>query len=219
MIIINFSTFLSFSVHRQWSNRVSLAYKMIMIIPFFWFIMLVHRIILYRIQNGTCGPPGGFYEYYDNYFQVIFSSVSPVIAMFTLAYLLLRNVREVSRRRIVPVNVEPIIINSKKTIIDQMDTQLTIMLTSESLITIVTYIPYASQLTYANITQYWFKTPLQLAWESVFTELIHLFSYVFFATSFYVSIISNNGFNREIKRLLTRNKSTHPETHAMTIVQ
>jgi hypothetical protein len=100
-----------------------------------------------------------------------------------------------------------------------MDTQLTIMLTSESLITIVTYIPYASQLTYANITQYWSKTPLRLAWESVFTELIHLFSYVFFATSFYVSIISNNGFNREIKRLLTRNKSTHPETHAMTIVQ
>jgi hypothetical protein len=181
--------------------------------------MLVHRIILYRIEDGICGPPDGFYEYYDNYFQVIFSSVSPVIAMFTLAYLLLRNVREVSRRRIVPVNVEPIIINSKKTIIDQMDTQLTIMLTSESLITIVTYIPYASQLTYANITQYWFKTPLQLAWESVFTELIHLFSYVFFATSFYVSIISNNGFNREIKRLLTRNKSTHPETHAMTIVQ
>ncbi|CAF4348144.1 unnamed protein product, partial [Rotaria sordida] len=46
-----------------------------------------------------------------------------------------------------------------------MDSQLTIMLTLESLITIVTYVPYASQLTYANITYQWYKTQLQLAWE------------------------------------------------------
>jgi hypothetical protein len=211
-------TFLSFSVHRQWSNRVSLAYKMIMIIPFFWFILLVHRIILYRIEDGICGPPDGFYEYYDNYFQVIFSSVSPVIVMFILAYLLIKNVREVSRRRIVPANGNPIIINSRKTIIHQIDAQLTIMLTLESLITIITYAPYATQLIYANITQNWSKTPLRLAWESVFTELIHLFSYVFFATSFYVSIISNNGFRREIKRLLKINTSSHPEIHAAAII-
>jgi len=178
---------------------------MVIIIPFFWFLLLVHRIIMYRIVDGVCGPPTGFYQYYDNYFQVIFSSLSPVIVMSVLAYLLIKSVRSVVRRRIVPVTDLPTVTISNKSMINQMDTQLTRMLILESLITVVTYLPYAIQLTYANITEGWYKTPLRLAWESVFTELIHLFSYVFFATSFYVSIISNTGFRRKVKSLLIQN--------------
>ena len=172
----------------------------------------MHRIILYRIEAGVCGPPGGFYSYYDNYFQVIFSSLSPVISMVILAYFLIKNVREISRRRIIPANNRPKIIH-------QMDTRLTIMLISESLITIVTYVPYASQLTYANITQNWSKSLLWLAWENTFTQLIHLMSYVFFATSFYVSIISNNGFRRKFKQFLIRRRAIRPENHTADSTQ
>ena len=193
--------------YRQWSNRISLAYKMIFLIPFFWFVLLVHRIILYRIENGSCGPPPGIYVYYDNYFQVIFSSLSPAIVTSILAYLLIKSIREVSRRRIVPVTVVVVTANTNRTILQQMDMELTRMLVIESLIAFITYVPYATELTYANITQNWSKTPIRLAWEKVFTELIHLLSYVFFATSFYVSMFSNLGFRRKIKRILRMKKS------------
>ncbi|CAF1140700.1 unnamed protein product [Rotaria sp. Silwood1] len=202
--------------YRQWSNRVYLAYLMVILIPLFWFLLLVHRIILYRITNGICGPIEGFYAFYDNYFQVIFSSTSPVIVISILAYLLMKNVRRIVRRRIQPVNSVPLVVNLNSSIINQMDTQLTAMLILESLIAIITYVPYATQLTYANITQQSDKTPLRLAWEKVFTELIHLFSYIFFATSFYVSIISNVGFRRKIKKILKMKKYKRSANHAVT---
>ncbi|CAF1465520.1 unnamed protein product [Rotaria sordida] len=199
--------------YRQWSNRVSLAYIMIFLIPLFWFLLLGHRIVLYRINNGTCGPLEGFYAVYDNYFQVIFSSLGPVIVMSILAYLLMKNVRGVVQRRIQPINSVCSISIPNKSIINQMDSQLTIMLTLESLITIVTYVPYATRLTYANITHQWYKTQLQLAWEEVIAELIHLFSYLFFVTSFYVSIISSTGFRRKFKQTLQMKKRNDSATH------
>ncbi|CAF0857130.1 unnamed protein product [Adineta steineri] len=193
--------------YRQWSNRIYIAYKMIIIIPLIWFLLIGHRIIFYNIQNGLCGPLEGFYEYYDNYFQVIFSSICPAVIMSILAYFLIKNVHNITRRKTLPINNISSCINRNNPIINQIDKQLTIMLISESLITIITYIPYAIELTYLNISQTWYKTPLQLAWEKIFTELIDLISYIFSATSFYVSIISNNGFRRTIKQILCIKKN------------
>ncbi|CAF2679043.1 unnamed protein product [Rotaria sp. Silwood2] len=190
---------------------------MVIVISFFWFLLLGHRIILYRINNGTCAPLEGFYAVYDNYFQVIFSSLCPVIVMSILTYLLMKNVRGVVQRRIQAVNGVAPIIKPNNSIINQMDAQLTIMLTLESIFAIITYVPYAIQLTYANITQEWYKTQLQLAWETVFTELIHLFSYLFFVTNFYVSIISNVGFRRKFKNILAMKTHNDLTNHIITI--
>ena len=192
---------------------------MVIIVPLFWFLLIGHRIILYRIENGVCGPPEGFYEYYDNYFQVIFSSLSPAILMSILAHLLIKSVREVVHRRIVPVNGVFSIIKKKNRMINQIDAQLTIMLILESLITIITYVPYASQLIYSNITQHWYKSPLQIAWENAFTQLIHLFSYVFFATSFYVSILSNIGFRRKLKQVLAMKNTNQPVDNSVATIR
>ncbi|CAF1259419.1 unnamed protein product [Rotaria sordida] len=148
--------------------------------------------------------------------NMIFSSTSPVIVISILAYLLMKNVRRIARRRIQPVNSVLPVVNLNTSIINQIDTQLTAMLILESLIAIITYAPYATQLTYANITQQSNKTPLRLAWEKLFTELIHLFSYVFFATSFYVSIISNVGFRRKIKKILKMKMYKRSANHAVT---
>jgi hypothetical protein len=192
---------------------------MVILCVLFWLLLIGHRIILYRIKNGNCGPFDGFYNFYDNYFQVIFSSLSPAIVMCVLAYMLIKSVRGVVRRRVVPVMDVPSIVIPPSSLIHQMDTQLTLMLVLESLITMVTYVPYAVALTYANITQDWYKSPLRLAWESVFTELIHLFSYIFFASSFYVSMISNVGFRRQVKRLLLRKKKLNNRNHTATVLR
>ena len=192
---------------------------MVILCVLFWLILIGHRIILYRIQDGNCGPPGGFYTFYDNYFQVIFSSLSPAIVMCVLACMLIKSVRDVVRRRVAPVMDMPAIVVPPSSLIHQMDTQLTLMLVLESLITMITYVPYAIQLTYANITQDWYKSPLRLAWESVFTELIHLFSYIFFASRFYVSIISNLGFRRKTIRLLLRKTRLNNRNHTATALR
>ena len=195
---------------------------MIFVIPLFWFVLFVHRIILYRIDNnGECNPPSGIYSYYDNYFQVIFSSLTPAISMSILACLLMKSVRDVVQRRIVPQNIDLSSVNQQrqkhKSIIHQMDSQLTIMLILESIIAIITYFPYAAQLTYSNITANWPKSSLQKGYESVCIEIIHLFSYIFFATSFYVSLLSNVGFRRKIKRLFQRQRRNQNDTHAMSL--
>ncbi|CAF1128073.1 unnamed protein product [Adineta steineri] len=203
------------NTYRQWSNRVSVAYKMIILIPLFWLLLIGHRLILYRIKNGVCGPPDGFYNDYDNYFQVIFSSLSSTVVMAILAYLLIKSVRDIANRRVVPMNSISANISQKNSMLKDMDAQLTKMLVTESIIAVITYFPYAVQLTYSNITQTWYKTPLQIAWENVFIELIHLLNYVFFATSFYVSLISNVGFRRKIKQLLKINK--HIQSDGQTI--
>jgi len=192
---------------------------MVIIINLFWFLIFGPRIILYRIADGACNPPGGFYEYFDNYTQVLFSSIGPVVAMSILAYLLIKSVRGVVRRRIGPANDMPPITISNKSMIHQMDTQLTMMLLLESLITVITYVPYATQLTYANITQNWYKTPLRLAWENLFTQLIHLFSYIFFATSFYVSLFTNLGFRRKFKELLKMKKNNESQDTTVTVIR
>ncbi|CAF4024450.1 unnamed protein product [Adineta steineri] len=189
--------------YRQWSNRIDLAYKMIVFIPLFWFLLIGHRLILYRITDDICSPPSGFYSYYDNYFQVIFSSLFPAISMSILTSLLIKSVRLVVQRRIAPMTSVSSITTPHRSMINKLDTRLTIMLISESFIAVITYIPYAIQLSYANITQNWYKSPLHIAWENILTELIHLFSYIFFATSFYVSLFSNVAFRRKILNFIT----------------
>ena len=123
--------------------------------------------------------------------------------MPVLAFLLIRNVRAIIRRRVAPAGETSAATSAKpnNSAINQMDAQLTLMLVLESGIAAITYLPYATQLTYANMTQTTPKSAVRVAWESVFTELIHLFSYVFFASSFYVSFASNTGYRRQLRRV------------------
>ncbi|CAF0815776.1 unnamed protein product [Adineta steineri] len=203
--------------YRQWSNRLSLSYKLSIACVLFWFLLIGHRLILYNIYDGTCGPPAGVYAEYDNYFEVVFAGICPPIVMSLLTYLLIKSVRNVIQRRITPGNnvVQPAVV--PRTILQQMDTQLTLMLILQSVITIITYVPYAVQLIYENVTQYWSKSSLRIAQESVFTEFTHLLSYVFFASSFYVSMITNGGFRRQIKRVFLPQKTNEHIDHMNTV--
>jgi hypothetical protein len=66
-----------------------------------------------------------------------------------------------------------------------MDSKLTLMLILQSIITMITYFPYAGELIYINITQNWPKSSLRNPQEKVFIEWTHLLSYIFFASSFF----------------------------------
>jgi hypothetical protein len=205
--------------YRQWSNRVSLCNKMILLCTGFWFLLIGHRLILYKTSAGQCIPLVGFYEAYDTYFELIFASICPPIVMFILAYLLIKSVRSVNKRRIIPINNSSLIISTNHSVIKQIDAHLTLMLILQSSIAVITYVPYSANLAYTQITLFWPKSNWRIACEDVFQQLAHLFSYVFFATSFYVSFLTNNGFRKRIKRLLKIEKDTEHRQNQINTIQ
>jgi len=173
-----------------------------------WFILICHRLILYKGGNGSCGPADGIYADYDIYFEVIFTGICPPILMSTLAYLLIVSVRKVTRRQILPLhNGASLIVGAHRTTLQQIDIKLSIMIILQSIISVITYFPYAAELIYSNVTQYYSKSALQKAQDKVFVEFMHLLSYTFFASGFYISIITNNGFRREIRKFIFKEKS------------
>jgi hypothetical protein len=176
---------------------------------FFWFLIIGHRLVLYSTANDNCSPLAGFYADFDNYLEVVFSGIYPPIVMSVLAYRLIKSVRNVIHRRVAPGNhlMQRTIVH--RTVLQQMDTQLTLMLILQSIIVIITYVPYAIELIYENVTEYWPKSALRIAREEVFAELTHLVSYVFFASSFYVSMISNEGFRRQMKKFFRARIGKH----------
>jgi hypothetical protein len=89
--------------------------------------------------------------------------------------------------------------------LDQMDTQLTLMLTLESLV------PYATQLIYANITRDWSKTSLQLTWENVFIMYFSLRVFMFRSFRILAFVEKSNNYSKEKKPI-------HPENHTASII-
>lgn len=169
----------------------------------FWFLIIGHRLILYSTKNGTCSALAGFYAGFDNYLEVVVTAMFPPIVTSVLAWRLIRSVRDVIYRQITPANSQVV---GRRTVLQQMDSQLTLMLILQSMLTIITYAPYAAELIYTNVTRNWYKSSLQIAQEKVFVEFIHLVSYVFFASSFYVSMVSNSGFRRQFKNFFRGRK-------------
>ncbi|CAF3925519.1 unnamed protein product [Rotaria sp. Silwood1] len=126
------------------------------------------------------------------------------LVMIVLAVLLLRSVRNITQRRVVPKDDAPPIAIIKGSDLQCIDSRLTLMLFLQLIIAITTRVPYAVQLVYINITQSWPKSPLRIAIENVLIELIHLLSYTFFASSFYVSFITNRDFRRKFKNFFRK---------------
>lgn len=192
---------------------MSLAYKMVPTILLFWFLLTGHRLVLYSTITGACHPQAGIYEVYDSYFEAMMSGVCPPIMLLTLGCLLLRNVRKVGQGRVGPAVTAPQTINANLSYIQQIDRQLTKMLLLQSFIAIPSFLPYGAQIIYSSISANWHKSPLRLAWENVFIEMIRLFSYLFYSTSFYVSLISSRGFRRQVLHSLKIKKyASHSDT-------
>ena len=51
-----------------------------------------------------------------------------------------------------------------------MDSRLKLMLILECCIALISYLPYAIELSYTNITYQSYKSPLRKAWENVFID-------------------------------------------------
>ncbi|CAF4147866.1 unnamed protein product [Adineta steineri] len=188
---------------RRWGNRVPLANKLVISFSLIWLVILCHRLIWYDTINGQCEGQAGFYAYFDNIFNAVVTCLLPMITLTVLGILIGRSVhRVVQRRRVVPTATINESAHSDQSAIQKIDTQLTIMLFLDIFVSMISFLPYAAQLIYANITGTWPKSPLRVAWENVVSEIINLLSYIFFSGPFYVSIISLSGFRHQLLRAL-----------------
>lgn len=183
----------------------------------FWFLLFGHRFILYSLTNGVCGPPAGIYAYLDNYVEVFVSAICPPIAIIILAYLLIKSIRSMIQRKVAANNNQTLDNGLHKSNLQQMDTRLTLMLLLQSMIVIITIIPYAVELTYVNITEYMPKSALRKAQEKIFTEVTHIMSYIFFASGFYVSMISNSHFRRKLAGIFRKPNQVDPSVGTGTV--
>ena len=87
------------------------------------------------------------------------------------------------------------------------------MILLQSFVAIPSFIHFGAQNLYSSVTVDWYKSPLRLAWETVIIEIIRLLSYVFYNTSFYVSLLCSRGFRKQVLRSLGMKryaKRVHP---------
>jgi hypothetical protein len=182
---------------------------MIPTVVIIWFMCTGHRLYFYNIDSGSCGPLLGIYERVDAYFEAIMSGVVPPILFIILGSLLLKNVRQVARRRVAPTGPVSRAAIKNLTHIQQIDSQLSTMILLQSFIAIPSFLPFGAQNLYTSITLYWYKPPLYLAYENLFVELIRLFSYLFYSTSFYISFLSSRAFRKQILHSLGIKRYTH----------
>jgi hypothetical protein len=125
----------------------------------------------------------------------------------------------VTQRQVTVVATVPQTTDRNQSHMQQIDAQLTRMLLLQSFVAIPSFLPYGAQNLYSSITLNWYKSPMRLAWENVFVELIRLFSYLFYSTSFYVSFFCSRGFRRQVFISLTIKRFTREVQPTMTHTQ
>ncbi|UJR19379.1 hypothetical protein I4U23_022509 [Adineta vaga] len=194
------------NAYRKWSNRVSLARKLVIISSLFWFSILVHRAIVYTLEDDDCDPPSEFYDIIDQYLEAILLNIFPLTIVFLLVYLLRRSLKNTLQRRtnMVPVSIQQHTI--KQSQFHHIDSQLTLMLLLQAIIAIVSFLPYGCRLLYDVVTERSDKTSLQESIDDVIGQFTKILSFTFFSSSFHISILSSRGFRREIKHLFQINK-------------
>ena len=92
------------------------------------------------------------------------------------------------------------------------------MILLQAFVAIPSFIPFGAQNLYTSITLGWYKSPLWLAWENLIVEIIRLFSYLFYSTSFYISFLSSRGFRRQVLSSLRIKQYAQPTTTINTLV-
>ncbi|CAF2981274.1 unnamed protein product [Rotaria sp. Silwood2] len=123
------------------------------------------------------------------------------------------------KRHLIPSSVASKEPSTNLSHLQQIDSQLTLMLFLQSLIAIIAYIPFGAAVLYFNITGEWTKSSIRQAWEQVIANIIRLFSYLFAATGFYVSMISNRGFRGQFMHSFRIKRRIHPQEGTRTILK
>ena len=161
-----------------------------------WLLISGRRLVFYQMIEGSCDVPSGAYEPIDTYVDAVIAGICPIVSII-LSCWLLRNIRQVIRRRAAPGGAA-----THLSRIQRVDAQLTKVLLLESVVALTSFLPYAAEIIYDSVTQKWDKSPLDVAWENVIVAIVRLFTYVFYGSGFYISFWFSHGFRRVFFRAI-----------------
>ncbi|CAM4976094.1 unnamed protein product [Rotaria socialis] len=190
------------TAYRRWGNRLDLANKLVAVFSVVWILVLWHRLVWYSASSGSCEGQSGSYAYFDNLFSAIVTCLCPMILLTVLGVLIGRSIRNIIQQRIGRMTAISESVTANQSVIHKVDAQLTIMILMQIVVAMISFLPYAAQLLYSNITNGWSKSPSRAAWETVISEAINLLSYLLFSCSFYVTMVSFSGFRQQLLRSL-----------------
>ena len=91
-----------------------------------------------------------------------------------------------------------------------VELRLMFMFFLQSILAIITYVPFGFFILYRMFSGGWIKSPLWIAWEELIICFIRLSSYLFPVGSFYVYLVSNRNFRKHFRHLFKRNRTIHP---------
>ncbi|CAF1257179.1 unnamed protein product [Adineta ricciae] len=139
---------------RLWSNRVPLAYKLVVANFVLWIAVSTHRLVLYTNVHRSCEAEEGFYRVFDTYLDMALTAVGAPLLVIVLTALLWHTIRSVSQRHAALQN---------QGINEEIDSQLSIMLFTQSVLAVINYVPYGIYILYALFTDGWIKSTLRIA--------------------------------------------------------
>lgn len=164
---------------RQISNR-RVAWKSVAVAIGLGAALYCHIFGLFTIEQLKSGPycyaqTGTYRIFYDFLYFASYSFIPPLL-MTAVAIATVRNIHRM-RQQVSPVG---------ECRLRKRDRQLIRMLLIQTTCTVILTLPIAVQKLYATFTQQWMKSSLQLAVESLITQVLRNFSFIQCSISFYV---------------------------------
>lgn len=147
---------------------------------------------------------------FDTFLDVSLSGVGSPLVVIVLALILGNSIRSVIKRQARRSTVAPSTLTNVESHNQQVELQVTIMLWLQCILAIINYVPFAVYMLYYMFTSEWQKSPLRVAWERFIIAFIRLSSYLFAAGTFYISILSYNGFREQFKNSLKIRATIQP---------
>jgi hypothetical protein len=168
-------------------------------------ILYCHMIVYYEITytsdqfgniTSACNARQGIYRTFIALWHMTFYSLCPCFLMFLFGFLTINNIRR-------PSQVRPII-GENSGLGRRTETQLLRMLTAQSLLTIISTLPFSIYRLYASFTANVVKDPLRIAQENLASQTINVISYFAHTSSFYLYTLTGSIFRKELFRIIGR---------------
>ncbi|CAF5007746.1 unnamed protein product [Rotaria sp. Silwood1] len=178
-------------------SQPKIARNVIIFLMLIWPIIPIFLAILSNIYSGRCSQPS-YYAFPISMYSFIFVGSLPPLLMFLFGLLTWRNLKEI-RSRIAPEN------DSTRYRLQRCDRDLMKMVAGETLVYLITTMPYPVNSLYgiitASIAQQ--KSEMRLAIETLISYIIsQILIYIYYVTPFYVYSISSKKFRGDFVRFI-----------------
>ncbi|CAF0931545.1 unnamed protein product [Adineta steineri] len=180
-------------------NSLFVAKQICLLTIILWMLINIPTLVYMKPIHliKTCTSSSIIWSNILIYFINLFCyGIFPWVFMSIFGILTLRNLRHIHHQRISPISA------ALTTRMTRIDHQLTSILFSQIIISMISSIPYLIQIIYANLTRSVVKDTYRQAQENLYYQIVCLTFYLNYVSMFYVNYISSTIFRRLSRKVL-----------------